>query len=151
MLSHWTGWRRKCNEVISSPLLYLQVKMVRLLTTTATTTTWPLLVLCSFLSLSVDQSWGTDPLLLEYSDYYYDLYYGDYDDYNFRAGQFNILVHHLDRALWSCNNNNNNDNNNNQRTTTNIDRIARARHRAPFNPGGKTCVIQQRPGWRPEI
>ena len=67
-----------CNEVISSPLLYLQVKMV--------TTTWPL-VLCSLLSLSLDQSWSTDPLLLEYSDYYYDLYYGDYDDYNFRAGQ----------------------------------------------------------------
>ena len=50
------------------------------------TSTWPL-VLCSFLSLSLDPSWSTDPLLLEYSDYYYDLYYGDYDDYNFRAGQ----------------------------------------------------------------
>ena len=25
---------------------------------------------------------STDPLLLEYSDYYYDLYYGDYDDYS---------------------------------------------------------------------
>ena len=50
------------------------------------TTTWPL-VLCSFLSLAVEPSWSTDPLLLEYSDYYYDLYYGDYDDYNFRAGQ----------------------------------------------------------------
>ena len=23
----------------------------------------------------------SDPLLLEYSDYYYDLYYGDYDNY----------------------------------------------------------------------
>ena len=25
---------------------------------------------------------GSDPLLLEYSDYYYDLYYGDYDNYD---------------------------------------------------------------------
>ena len=25
---------------------------------------------------------ATDPLLLEYSDYYYDLYYGDYEDYS---------------------------------------------------------------------
>ena len=24
----------------------------------------------------------SDPLLLEYSDYYYDLYYGDYDNYD---------------------------------------------------------------------
>ena len=45
------------------------------------TTTGPLL-LCSLLSLVVHTSWGTDPLLLEYSDYYYDLYYGDYEDYN---------------------------------------------------------------------
>ena len=50
------------------------------------TATWPL-VLCSLLSLSLEPCWSTDPLLLEYSDYYYDLYYGDYDDYNFRAGQ----------------------------------------------------------------
>ena len=53
-------------------LLYFQVKMV--------TTAGPL-VLCSLLSLAVEPSWSTDPLLLEYSDYYYDLYYGDYEDY----------------------------------------------------------------------
>ena len=75
-------------------------------------TTTRALLLCSFLSLAVEQSGSTDPLLLEYSDYYYDLYYGDYDDYNFRPGQFNILVHHLDRALWSTTElYNNNDNN----------------------------------------
>ena len=56
-------------------LLYFQVKMV--------TTTGPL-VLCSLLSLAVETSWSTDPLLLEYSDYYYDLYYGDYDDYSYK-------------------------------------------------------------------
>ena len=27
----------------------------------------------------------SDPLLLEYSDYYYDLYYGDYDNYDGRG------------------------------------------------------------------
>ena len=50
-------------------------------------TTWPV-VLCSLiLTIAVDHCWSTDPLLLEYSDYYYDLYYGDYDDYNYRAGE----------------------------------------------------------------
>ena len=44
-------------------------------------TSWTV-VLCSLLTIAV----GTDPLLLEYSDYYYDLYYGDYDDYSYRAG-----------------------------------------------------------------
>jgi len=43
-------------------------------------TSWTV-VLCSLLTIAV----GTDPLLLEYSDYYYDLYYGDYDDYSYRA------------------------------------------------------------------
>ena len=28
----------------------------------------------------------SDPLLLEYSDYYYDLYYGDYDNYEEEPG-----------------------------------------------------------------
>ena len=50
-------------------------------------TTTRTLVLCSLLCLALKPSWSTDPLLLEYSDYYYDLCYGDYDDYNFRAGQ----------------------------------------------------------------
>ena len=49
------------------------------------TVAWSL-VLSSLLSLAVDDCVGTDPLLLEYSDYYYDLYYGDYDDYSYRAG-----------------------------------------------------------------
>lgn len=43
------------------------------------------LELCLFvasLSLTINTGVGTDPLLLEYSDYYYDLYYGDYEDYN---------------------------------------------------------------------
>ena len=35
----------------------------------------------------------TDPLLLEYSDYYYDLYYGDYEDYVQPSGivQYQVL------------------------------------------------------------
>ena len=48
-------------------------------------TTWTV-VLCSLLTIAVVDSGNTDPLLLEYSDYYYDLYYGDYDDYSYRAG-----------------------------------------------------------------
>lgn len=39
------------------------------------------LVLSVLLALGVEDCQGTDPLLLEYSDYYYDLYYGDYEDY----------------------------------------------------------------------
>jgi len=40
------------------------------------------LVLSVLLALGVDDCQSTDPLLLEYSDYYYDLYYGDYEDYS---------------------------------------------------------------------
>lgn len=40
------------------------------------------LVLSVLLALGVEDCQGTDPLLLEYSDYYYDLYYGDYEDYS---------------------------------------------------------------------
>ena len=40
-----------------------------------------ILLLSLLLVISVDDCKGTDPLLLEYSDYYYDLYYGDYEDY----------------------------------------------------------------------
>ena len=48
------------------------------------------LELCLFvasLSLTINTGVGTDPLLLEYSDYYYDLYYGDYEDYNSGPGR----------------------------------------------------------------
>ena len=41
-----------------------------------------MLVLSVLLTLGVHDCQSTDPLLLEYSDYYYDLYYGDYDDYS---------------------------------------------------------------------
>ena len=40
------------------------------------------LVLSVLLALGVEDCRCTDPLLLEYSDYYYDLYYGDYEDYS---------------------------------------------------------------------
>ena len=42
----------------------------------------PLVLLSVLLALGVDDCQSTDPLLLEYSDYYYDLYYGDYEDYS---------------------------------------------------------------------
>ena len=35
---------------------------------------------------------ATDPLLLEYSDYYYDLYYGDYEDYSPDTGAQLMVV-----------------------------------------------------------
>ena len=40
------------------------------------------LLLSLLLAIGVDDCQSTDPLLLEYSDYYYDLYYGDYEDYS---------------------------------------------------------------------
>ena len=36
----------------------------------------------------------SDPLLLEYSDYYYDLYYGDYDNYD-ASGTTNFLSYRV--------------------------------------------------------
>ena len=36
------------------------------------------LVLAAATATVVEAQAGKDPLLLEYSDYYYDLYYGDY-------------------------------------------------------------------------
>ena len=41
-----------------------------------------ILLLSVLLAIGVDDCQSTDPLLLEYSDYYYDLYYGDYEDYS---------------------------------------------------------------------
>ena len=46
--------------------------------------------LCLFvssLSLTINTGAGTDPLLLEYSVDYYDLYYGYYEDYNSGTGR----------------------------------------------------------------
>ena len=47
--------------------------------------------------LTVGFAVSTDPLLLEYSDYYYDLYYGDYDDYSpGRLQYFPMSLNRLD-------------------------------------------------------
>ena len=40
------------------------------------------LVAASLTACLVCPAQTSDPLLLEYSDYYYDLYYGDYDNYD---------------------------------------------------------------------
>ena len=39
-----------------------------------------LLVASAALVATTARGEATDPLLLEYSDYYYDIYYGDYED-----------------------------------------------------------------------
>ena len=51
-----------------------------------------ILLLSLLLVITVDDCKGTDPLLLEYSDYYYDLYYGDYEDYAPGPGDTELLI-----------------------------------------------------------
>ena len=41
-----------------------------------------LVVLVAISASTVGPVQSSDPLLLEYSDYYYDLYYGDYENYD---------------------------------------------------------------------
>ena len=58
-----------------------------------------MLVLSVLLTLGVHDCQSTDPLLLEYSDYYYDLYYGDYEDYSPDTAGSGKYFHSIVRRL----------------------------------------------------
>ena len=63
----------------------------------------PLVLLSVLLALGVDDCQSTDPLLLEYSDYYYDLYYGDYDDDKDYKAPGNICMHNCTDFILDLN------------------------------------------------